>query len=311
MWDFWDGLGGYASDLGLASTIEAILAFLGWLVQTLIVIFHYIFALIQAVFNFFITLGQKIASFFETLWTGFFKKIFNGFVSAVLKVHDWLESKLAPILDFLKQARAYFDRIFNAYIKPILNLMQDVRKFLSVLRFFGIKWAAQLDAAIAQIQADIASAFLQVRGILNGFIDIVNAISDPLGLLRRPTIVLSVRRTFNAMVHVLTRRPVGFFFPSPRKNAVPGIGQLPANFLPSDTTYNPPASSFFSGDDGLGGYNGFAPATVPPDTSVDDTDPLDYFNNDLYPPPPCDDTASCLARLLIQAAQTPITVNAS
>jgi len=297
--DFLDGL---LDALGAA--IDDIIAFLQWLLQELVAIFTYMWDVFAGSDNY--LYGQNFygESIFKTIWNSIIKKILLDIVLVLTKIHDWLEDHLGPIVDFLKKARAWFDRIFKQYIKPFLQLLQFVRKFLEILRLFGVKWAAKLDAVLAKVQADVMNVFLQVKAFLNGIIDILNILTDPLGLLRKPTIVLSMRRTFLSMVRVVTGRPPGWYFPSPVKGAAVGLGPVAGNTKFTNPLTNPPGSSFLGGDDGLGGFSGFTSGQVPDDGAVDDIDPLDYFNEDLWPAPTCTDAATCLAALQSQAYQS-------
>lgn len=304
----WDWLSGLANDLGgAAASLWAAIQFLFGLI---VAVFQYLYKLVAAVFSFFLDLLKKVSTFLHTLWDHFFKRIFVDVMNAIRKLHSWLELHLGPFIKWLQQARAYLDRIFRLYIKPMLNLIQHVRQYLQILRLLGVKWAGALDAKLGQLEGKIAGIFLQVRAILTGFIDIANAIADPLSLLRRPTLVLSIRRTIPALVKVVTGLPLGYFLPSPHKNAPPGLGFMPLNFNPSDPNQNPPASSYFQFDDGLGPFQGFASGTVPPDSAVDDLTILDYFDDGLYGPPPCDDLVSCIEQMLQTSAATTPTIGA-
>src|SRR5437764_11983874 len=98
------------------------------------------------------------------------------------------------------------------------------------------------------------------------------------------------------MVRMLTGRPPGYFFPSPRSGSRGGIGHVKANFNPHDPTQNPPASAYLPGDDGLGNFQGFLAGQVPSDGAVDDVDMLDYFDDSLWPEPTCNDIVSCIVK---------------
>ena len=292
----WDWLDAFSNSLGDAAA--SIIAALQFLYALLVAVAQFLYSLLVAVFNFLVNILKKVAAFLHTLWDSFFKKIFTDIINAIRKLHAWLELHLGPFIKWLQQARAFLDRIFRLYIKPILNLIQHVRQYLQILRLLGVKWAGALDARLGQIEGQIASIFLQARALLTGFLDIANAIADPLSLFRRPTAVLSIRRIIPTLVRVATGYPMGFFMPSPRKNAPPGLGGLPLNFSPSDPSMNPPPSSYFAFDDGLGPFNGFAPGDVPPDTAVDDLTILDYFDDGLYDPPVCNDLNTCIQQMV-------------
>jgi hypothetical protein len=297
MGDFLDGLGALADQIG-----QDIVAFLQYLLSVLVAVFQFLYSLLAAVFNFFLDLVKRIGQLFITLWTQFFKGIFASLWSAIVKVHDWLESVLSPIIHFLQQIRAWVDWFFQTYVKPLLNLINQVRSFLNILRAFGIKWAAQLDALLGKVEADIAGAFLKIQGYLNALIGIVNSLADPLGLFRRPTFVMSMRRIFPSFLRGISGMPVGYFFPSPRKGAGAGLGAPSFPFSAISPAQNPPPSGYLSGDDGLGDFGGVAPGDTIPDYSMDSMYPLDFFNDDLYPDPECTDPVSCLAALQQQAA---------
>jgi hypothetical protein len=301
MWDF---LSSIADSVG--GDIAALWSAIIWLANAILAVFTYLWNLIKDIFNFFVDLLRKIGHFFHTLWDQFFKKIFTGLWSALVKVHAWLEAHLGPVVKFIGKVRAYLDRIFRLYIKPFLNMIQHIRQYLQILRLLGVKWAAALDAKLGKFEADIAGLFLTVRGILTGFIGLLNVLADPLNLFRRPTAVLSIRRIIPSLIKVSTGLPIAFFMPSPRFGAPLGVGQLPLNFNPADPFMNPPASTYFSGDDGLGGFSGFTDGTIPDDTSVDTIAPLDYFDDSLYSPPDCTDLATCIQVAVQTGATVPI-----
>jgi hypothetical protein len=231
-------------------------------------------------------IGHAIGSFFK----GIFVKLFH----LIDNVHQWLEAKLRPVVDFIKKVRTWYDRYYKLYVRPWMNMLQHIRQVLSVMRALHIKWAAALDHRISQIESMTGGLFLQVKTILNGFIDILNSVIDPKMLLRKPILVLSIRRTWRAMTRVNTGMPHGFFYPSPRHNPGRGAGPIPLNFNFQDPAQNPPASSLLDDDSGLGLFSGFMPGAIPDDSAVDDASPEDYYNDDLYPDGNCSDAASCL-----------------
>jgi hypothetical protein len=292
MGDWLDGLAGVGDQIG-----ADIVAFLQYLVGLLVAVFTYLYQLLAAVFDFFYSLAQKIARFFSTLWNDFFKGIFTSLWHAIVRVHNWLESILSPIVKFLQKVRAWVDWYFNTYVKPILNLLSQVRNFLNILRQFGIKWAAELDAWLGKVQADIAGAFLKLQGYINAIIGIVNSLADPLGLFRRPTFVMSMRRIFPSFARGVSGMPLGYFFPSPVKGAGNGLGPPPSNFTPTNPQMNPPPSGYLSGDDGLGNFGGWDGTDPLPDDTMDSMTSLDFFNDDAYPDPVVTDVPGTLAQL--------------
>jgi hypothetical protein len=299
MGDWLDGL------LGAGDAIGAdIIGFLNYLIGLLVALFSYLWDLIVSAVLFLYHLLLSVGQFFHTLWDDFFKGIFQSLWNALLKVHAWLESILSPIVKFIQQVRAYVDWFFQTYVKPFLNILSQVRNFLNILRQFGIKWAATLDSFLGKVQADISGAMLKIQGYLNSLIGIVQSLSDPLGLFRRPTFVMSMRRIFPSFMRGVSGLPLGYFFPSPRKGAGAGLGAPSFPFNASDPNQNPAPSGYLSGDDGLGDFGGWDGVDPLADDEMDSMTGLDYFNDDAYPDPACDDPAQCAQDALTNVLST-------
>ena len=203
--DFFSGSGGALSSL--ESLFQTILQFVTQVAQA-------IYSVLTAVANVLLTALKAIGSWIETVWNKFFKGIFNRIFNVLLKAHDWLEAHLGPILRFLEKLRALLDRIYYKYIQPFLNLIQHIRRFLLILKLLHIKWAQQLDAKLLSIETQVAQGFLKVRGTLGQLIDVVNLIIDPSVLIRKPHIIVSIRRSIPGIFRALTGTPIGFWLPS-------------------------------------------------------------------------------------------------
>jgi hypothetical protein len=279
------------------SGIGDIIAFLQWLLGELVNVFVFLYNLLAAVFQFFLGLAKTIEQFFVSIWEDFLKGIFLDVWHAIQAVHQWLENLLAPIIGFLKTVLKWVDWVYTTYIKPFLSILNHIRSFLSLLRSFGIKWAAELDNILGKVESEITGAFLKLQGYLNAVIGIVNSLADPLGLFRGPSFLMSMRRIAPGFMRGFTGLPAGFFFPSPTKGAPAGLGPVPPNFDPSNSTMNPPVSSYFNYDDGLGSFGGVDPGdTIDPD-DADDVQASDFFDDDAYPDSPIDDPVDGLTDL--------------
>jgi hypothetical protein len=284
MFDWLDGL----SD-AIGAAIADIVAFLQWMLQTLVAVFEFLYSLLVAVFNFFYSLAKTVGEFFVNLWENWIKGILQDIWGVIVKVHDWLENLLSPIINFLKQIYQWVNWFFTTYIKPFLTLLNHVRAFLNILAQFGVKWAAELDQWLGKIEAQIIAAFQKVEGYLNAIIGILNSLADPLGLFRGPTFVMSMRRIFPSFCRGVSGMPLGYFFPSPGTNNPAGWGSPGPGFNPSNSSMNPPPSTYLGQDDGLGDFGGVDPGDDISDADADDMQPLDFFNDDMYPDSPYDD----------------------
>lgn len=297
--DFLDGLLGALGNIG-----SEILAILVSLFNLIVQVFEFIWQVLEVVGKYIVDGLHSVGKFFEHLWDNFFKGIFTRLLNGIQKLTTFLESKLRPIIKFLMTVRKNLDRIYKTYVAPFLKVIQHIRQFLQVLKLLHVKFAAELDKILGQVQRDVQGVFTQIRGILNTTIDLLNIIADPSKLLRKPTMVLSVRRSINALIRQTTGLPPGWYFPSPRKSAPHGVGFLPANFNPADPTHNPPASYYLGLDSGVPSFDFLGDGETIPDTAVDDLSIFDYFDESAWPESTCASVETCL----LQAALAGIKV---
>lgn len=249
-----------------------------FLAQVISSIFQYMLALFNALLGYIVTVFKGIASFFETLWRDFFSKIFVNIYHAIASLTKWLEDHIGPIIDWLRRAQQYILRLYNTYVRPILVMIQRVRQVLTILRALHIQWAQDLDNILAHVQSDINGIFLKITGTLNAVIDVLNIVTDPARLLRHPTLILSVRRSFLALIRQLTGLPPGFWLPSTKGNAAQGITAIPANFNFTNPAQNPPASFYMGLSSPVPPLDGIATGEVVPDDYGDDVTSFDFVS---------------------------------
>lgn len=274
---------------------------LSWIITTLQTLSSVIFQVLQFLFGGLVKVlgygsltNTGVLSFMENGITVFFKNIFSDLLKGIITAGIWIEARLRPIIDWLKKLQQRILDFYTKYIRPIIILIQRIRQFLAILRQLGIHIADKLDKILGTIQNDLQGAFLKIVGVLNATIDVLNILTDPSRFLRHPTMVLSIRRSFTALIRQVTGLPPAFFFPSPRKSAPQGIGQLPTNFVASNSGMNPPPS-YYMGIEGEPPTLGFwASGVEVPNNYGDDVPMLDYFNDDLYDSRGCSNTVDCI-----------------
>lgn len=278
----------------LSSLASELLAIIVYVFNLVVIVFQFIWSIIQLIAAYVVTAFKAAGAFFDHLWANFFKGIFVKLFSAIASITQWIEARLRPIINFLLAARKFIDRIYKLYVAPFLRIIQHIRQFLQILKLLHIRIAAQLDAILAQVQRDVNGVFLQIRGILNTAIDLLNIIADPNKLLRKPTMVLSLRRTIHAFIRQVTGMPPGWYFPSPRKSAPHGLGFLPANFDASNPDHNPPPSYYLGLDSGVPSFDFLGEGETIPDGAVDGLGMFDYFNDAAWPDSNCASVETCI-----------------
>jgi hypothetical protein len=267
VFDWLSGLGDFfGSAAGLLDAVYQALVFI-W--DTLVAVINWLVGVLQAIFTFIFQILQGIWKVVQHIWTGFFKPLLTRIANVIIRAHQWLEDKLAPVLKWLHKVRAYLDRIFKLYVKPILNTIQHIRRVLLVLRLLHVKWAAALDRRLLQIETDIAKVFLTIRGHLNQLIDVVNALANPPKLARIIAATIGGRRVFAAMTRLWTGLPLGHFFPNYGAGALPWEKPVTHAAQLTDPVSNPPASAILNT---ISIADFFTPAEgdpVPTDSDID------------------------------------------
>jgi hypothetical protein len=238
----------------------------------------------------------SLVKFLQTLWQFLVKHIIGGILNALRSLSAWLEEKLAPVIDFLKRVRAAMQSYYETYIRPFMVYLQRVRQFLSILALLHIHIAQRLDTFLTNLQSKIIQSFYTVTAAINTLTNILLALQDPEYLIKHPVLLLSIRRQIPALIHALTGRPPGYWFPSPRGSAGGPFAppSFPFNF--ADPSQNPPTSSYLSNDGLPADLSGVVNCYEYTADAVDTVAPLDFFNDDLYPDTLCpyEDPAKCL-----------------
>ena len=209
MGDF--GFGGFG-DLGgigdwLTRLIQDILSALAYIWNVLVAVAQYLYdilvAVAQALVNFLVATEKALVHFFENLYptiiqpliselvkiehwlAGLYDSLIKPLVGELVKLEHWVHDVLAPVVKWVKIAQAWY----NKYILPWQLRMQQIvsiaRKFLSVFRLFGAKWATKLDADFAKVQSYITTSIVDVVATLNGVVSWLQLISDPTQILRK------------------------------------------------------------------------------------------------------------------------------
>lgn len=127
----------------------------------------------------------------------------NGFVALVRNVQRaalWLKGTLThifrPVLQFLDRVKGYIRRIYDRFIKPVLDVIEIMRRVFRLLGYLGIDWARALDRKLGQLENLITLPFEWVVGKINELIGVINRIVTADGLLQRLVLINSLLRDY-------------------------------------------------------------------------------------------------------------------
>lgn len=187
------GPGTFFGDV-LAFIQGEIVAALAFLFNLIVAVANFLISIAEFIFRFFLTLMRDIKNAFKWLWTNIVKVGLTKLVKVFVRVQTWLAHYVNKVVAFLTRLRKWYDTYFNKFVRPTLNAIRHMRQVLQIFRQLGFKWAARLDARLAQAENRIVSVYEFLRIHLNQVISFLQIIADPFGILRRNPLLAGVIR---------------------------------------------------------------------------------------------------------------------
>lgn len=137
-------------------------------------------------------------------------KVFRGlegvFARIVVPVWTYLKriaDRLTKVIDrVLKNWNTAIDNIrrrvlaiYDKYFRPVLDVIQKIRRITAALRILGVKWAGRLDARLLKLEGKIISPILAVLKRLDEHSEFLNVLLTARGYLQTPVLLASVWRS--------------------------------------------------------------------------------------------------------------------
>ena len=116
------------------------------------------------------------------------------------------------MLQAIRLEQAYLQHLFNLYLAPLLNFLQNIRKVLAVFRAMGFKWATKLDNYIAGLEGKITGAFQTVVAAINRHADFLYLLTLPDGFLRLVPLIHAVALSAENLSRLFTLRPLAWWY---------------------------------------------------------------------------------------------------
>lgn len=127
---------------------------------------------------------------------------------------EWLRQKLRPLFEFLARLRRELWKIYDQFVRPILDIISVVRFGLRTLGRLGVDWARKLDAKLGEWQSVITDNFLKVVSVITQIQDTLNRIITFDFLLQRFALLHSIARDAPAVVRLWWNTQLGAVAPA-------------------------------------------------------------------------------------------------
>lgn len=160
--------------------------------------------------------GGAVAGVFGKVWdifAKFYASVLRPFVEwswrNIVKLHAWLKSTLSPVFHVLDTIRRDILKIYNRWVRPILDTIDAARSVLRVLAEFHIPFAQAIDDKLAALEERLLQPLRIALAKLNEVVYWLDRIVDFNGLFQRLTFIATqityVRDTFNVLFHSQNR----------------------------------------------------------------------------------------------------------
>jgi hypothetical protein len=187
----------------IIAVINAIIGALSALIQILQTVLSAIYSALQAVAAAVWSAIKLIARGFIHVISDIIHGRFLHLLQDYIDLKNKLAELLAPILKILQTIRKYFNQFVLVPLLRYINLIQQIRQFLTIFRLLGFKWAVKLDAYLVKQEQMIVTNTLVLQSWLNFTIDILDLIADPSLILRKNFLLASLLSYLGAIKRIV------------------------------------------------------------------------------------------------------------
>lgn len=126
---------------------------------------------------------------FHDVWISFFDKLWSYVKELGRLLKRLVDDVLPVVIKALRNARELLNTLYKRFIRPLMNYIQKVRKYLAILRALHVPFADKLDKVLARIEGKIIGPYLYVLRTLNGMGGWINVIVTAGGVIQRPLFI--------------------------------------------------------------------------------------------------------------------------
>lgn len=196
---------------------------LAWSVQAL-------WAFARAIANASIAVGKAVIELGKGAWDFFvltYENVIKPLAMQVKKFVDWAvkwsHKVFDPIFQFLDRIRGWVLRVYNDYVRPVLDIIDVTRRALRILASLGIEWARTLDNKLGQLEEKIQQPFTLILGKINELVNFVNRIATADGLFQRLAFIRSLERDIKYAVNAWHNSQSKPLTDDDRRTAIDGL----------------------------------------------------------------------------------------
>jgi hypothetical protein len=105
-------------------------------------------------------------------------------IKAVLAFLHHLRDLIAPLIKYLQQLQASYNKLVGAQMRKYIDLIQRLRKILVPFRLLHLGFATKLDTYLAKYESDIGAKWAKLIAFNTQILGVLNDVLDPRQLMR-------------------------------------------------------------------------------------------------------------------------------
>jgi hypothetical protein len=140
-------------------------------------------------------------------------EIWQGLQDVVQALKDWHRWYVNNVQKPIQQARQNFRKLYDHYLRPVLSLVDTLRRISGVVGLFNKRLAAKLNSIFFRIEAALLAPLRIWQNRINSLGGILRSLLTPLGYLDRATLLNSLWRDVGQLREIL-RNPTRAVIPA-------------------------------------------------------------------------------------------------
>lgn len=126
---------------------------------------------------------------FDFVWTHIIKQLVSTVVQVAKQLVNLVQRVITPMLNAIHRIREILNEVYDKFLRPVLNVIQHVRRYLQILKALHVPFADKLDGILARVQGKIIGPFLWTLRTLNGYGRWINLVVTATATIQRPIFI--------------------------------------------------------------------------------------------------------------------------
>jgi hypothetical protein len=154
---------------------------------------------------------KSIFDFFKWVWEAVILKAVAYLLKELADLKQWLNDHFQTLKDILAAIKRAHDLFYKNILRPLLNVIIRMRRFLALLRLFHIHVLDRLDRFLGGLEAKLLGNFFFLRGWANRLLVYIEFFLNAQGYIRRVVFLNSAAQALDGLFRMITGTGVAYW----------------------------------------------------------------------------------------------------